>query len=250
MLTQKRHDLIMQLLEEKQAVKIQEIAELTNASESTIRRDLTELEAQQLLERVHGGATLANQRREEPSIMDKSAKNLHEKRMLAALAVSLIEEGDSIYLDAGTTTLEMIPLLKGRDVAVVTNGVSHMQQLMEAGITVYVTGGLIKSRTGAIVGARALEALGRYQFDKCFLGVNGIHEKAGYTTPDPEEAAMKQLASRQSSETFIVSDSSKYGKTAFAKIADLQDAVLVTDQLPLHVAASLKQFTSVKEADH
>lgn len=246
MLTQQRHDLILQLLAEKQTAKIQEIAALTHASESTIRRDLTELEKQKKLERVHGGAMLANQQLEEPSILDKSAKNLQEKTQLAKTAAALVEEGDSVYLDAGTTVFQMIPFLKDKDVLVVTNGLTHVQPLMEQGITTYLTGGLIKARTGALVGVQALNSLQAYQFDKCFLGVNGFHETAGYTTPDPEEAAMKRLAAAQANEAFVVADHTKYGKATFSKIIDLHQAVLITAGLSDDVMTALGQQTTTK----
>ncbi|AQQ53429.1 DeoR/GlpR family DNA-binding transcription regulator [Planococcus lenghuensis] len=246
MLTQQRHEVILKLLHEKQTATIQEIADLTLASESTIRRDLTELEKQQKLERVHGGAVLADQQLEEPSVLDKSAKNLQEKIQLAKTAAELIEEGDYIYLDAGTTIIQMIPFLKDRDIQVVTNGLTHVQPLMEYGITTYLTGGLMKARTGALVGVQALNSLQAYQFDKCFLGVNGFHEMAGYTTPDPEEAAMKRLAAAQAQETYVLADYTKYGKVTFSKVIDLHEAGLITAGLPDEVMTALGQQTTIK----
>jgi DeoR family fructose operon transcriptional repressor len=109
MLTNERYELILYLLEKKKTVKIQELVDATSASESTIRRDLNDLEDLNKLERTHGGATISERITKELSISDKSSKNLQEKIRLANYAASLILEGDCILLDAGTTTLQMIP---------------------------------------------------------------------------------------------------------------------------------------------
>ncbi|WP_187168503.1 DeoR/GlpR family DNA-binding transcription regulator, partial [Enterococcus faecium] len=108
MLTPERHQLIIDQIEKHDVVKIQELINLTNASESTIRRDLSTLEERGFLKRVHGGAAKLSDIRLEPDMLEKSSKNLHDKLKIAEKAASLLEEGDCIYLDAGTTTLHMI----------------------------------------------------------------------------------------------------------------------------------------------
>jgi DeoR family fructose operon transcriptional repressor len=245
-LTNERHDMILDLLVEKQTIKMQDIVDATGASESTIRRDLTELENQHKLERVFGGATLSDRNSLEPSIVDKSTKNLQEKKRLAKFAASFIKEGDCIFLDAGSTTFQMIPHLKDKDIVVVTNGLTHIDTLNENGITTYLTGGLIKSRTAALVGSQTIQALQSYRFDKCFLGVNGFHENYGYTTPDPEEASIKKLASSLAKKTYVVADHTKHEKVSFTKILDLEEAVLLVDNLPQEAIESLQKKTTVK----
>ncbi len=103
----------------------------------------------------------------------------------------------------------MIPFLSGRNVTVVTNGLTHLEALYEKDITVYVTGGLVKDKTRTLIGRGAMTALAQYRFDKCFLGTNGVHPENGYTTPDPEEAAIKRQALLRSDETFVLADRSK-----------------------------------------
>lgn len=246
MLTTERHKLILKLLKEQQSIKIQELVERTAASESTIRRDLTELEERQKLERVFGGARAIGQNLPEPSIMDKAAKNLKEKQMIARYAASLVKTGDALFLDAGTTTSQMIPLLKGKNVTVVTNGLSHLEALMENKITSYLTGGFIKSRTGALVGPQTIQSLENYRFDKSFLGVNGIHLENGFTTPDPEEAAVKRMACELSRSCFVLADQSKFGKVSFAHIMDLSQSALIIDQLPKGAAEDIESKTTIK----
>ena len=236
----------MELLEQKKTIKIQDIIDLTNASESTIRRDLTELENQRKLRRIHGGATINERKRHEHSVIDKSTRNLQEKMAIAKYAASLVENEDCIYLDAGTTTLQLIPFLSGKDVVVVTNGLTHVEALVEHGITTYLTGGHVKGTTGALIGTQAIQSLDNYRFDKCFLGANGFHEEFGYTTPDPEEAAVKQLASDLSEKTYILADHSKHEKVRFAKIIDLEDAILLTGELENNALGKLELQTIVK----
>lgn len=227
-LTPERHRIILDTLKEKQVVKIQELVELTNTSESTIRRDLVQLEEANYLKRVHGGASLLQGKRTEPSISEKSTKNLQEKQLIGQYASQLVEEGDSIFLDAGTTTMQMIPYLNKKDITVVTNGITLVEPLLEMGIQTYLLGGMIKGKTRALIGRAALETLKSYRFDKCFIGVNSIHHIHGLSTPDPEEALVKQTALHLSRECYALADQTKFGEVSFAKITDIELAIIVT----------------------
>ncbi len=134
MLTPERYQLIMDQIEKRDVVKIQELISMTNASESTIRRDLSTLEERGFLKRVHGGASKLSNSRQEPDMLEKSSKNLQDKLKIAEEAASLLEEGDCIYLDAGTTTLHMIDFIDHtKDIVVVTNGVMHIDALIRKG---------------------------------------------------------------------------------------------------------------------
>lgn len=246
MLTTERHEIILNLLKENQTITLQDITVATSASESTIRRDLTELEKQDKLDRIHGGATLSERKLQEYSVSEKSAKNLQEKLTIAKHAASIIKNGDCIFLDAGTTTLQMIPFLQHKNVVVVTNGLTHLDSLIEHAITAYLTGGLIKIKTRALIGPQAIQSLENYRFDKCFLGVNGFHEAYGYTTPDPEEASIKQTAYTLAKNTYVLADHSKYNKVSFAKICDLQNAEIITSNIHPEDVALLSTITTVK----
>ena len=246
MLTEKRHEIILKLLSEQQTITIKDIIDATAVSETTIRRDLTDLEKQNRLERIHGGATIATRKLQEFSIREKSTKNLQDKINIAQAAASLVQKGDCIYLDAGTTTLQLIPFLKDKDVVVVTNGLTHTELLMKHEVTAYMTGGLIKDKTRALIGSRAIQSLKNYRFDACFLGVNGFHKEAGYTTPDPEEAMMKQTAQQYAASTYVLADHSKYNKVSFAKISELQDAAIITSYIDESDLTSLQRSTTVR----
>ena len=160
MLAQERFERILEILREKQSVTVTDLTKWLNTSESTIRRDLTELNRQGLLIKVHGGATAVKSvlSREE-EVITKAKKHQSEKRKIGEYAASLINKEDMVYLDAGTTTEMIIDFLKEYDVIYVTNGITHARKLMNAGFKVHLIGGEIKAVTEAVVGEEALEQL-------------------------------------------------------------------------------------------
>ncbi|WP_416654497.1 DeoR/GlpR family DNA-binding transcription regulator [Bacillus amyloliquefaciens] len=247
MLTPERYQLIIDQIEKRDVVKIQELISLTNASESTIRRDLSTLEERGFLKRVHGGASKLSNSRQEPDMIEKSSKNLQDKLKIAEKAASLLEEGDCIYLDAGTTTLHMIDFIdQTKDIVVVTNGVMHIDALIRKGIPFYLLGGYVKHRTGAMIGGASLTAISQYRFDKSFLGVNGVHIEAGFTTPDPDEALLKTKALSQAKNAYVLADPSKFGEISFAAFAALGDAAVITTEAEELAFDNYQEKTVVK----
>lgn len=247
MLTTERHAIILQLLLEKHSITLQDIMEVLPISESTVRRDLVELEQAGELERVHGGAVHVNKKLTEAGYVEKSVKNIQDKRQIGQIAASLIQKGDCLYLDAGSTVIQLIPYLQDKEVVVVTNGLTHVEELMKYNITTYVTGGKIKSTTKALVGPQTIESLRAYRFDKCFLGANGFSTEYGYTTPDPEEACVKHMASSLSKVTYVMADCSKDELVSFSKMMSLDEAVLITVNLSAERLAQLPENTLAKE---
>lgn len=245
LLESERHQIIINILKEKHTVKLQELVELTASSESTIRRDLTQLEQQKFLKRVHGGAARLQGKLYESSMTEKSTKNLQVKRKIASYAGSLVEEGDSIYLDAGSTVYEIIPFLPN-NIVVVTNGLMHVHELLERNIKTFLIGGYAKPVTNAVIGRGALESLEQYRFDKCFIGVNGIHPQFGFTTPDQEEALIKQHAISLAREAYILADESKFSEIAFSKIADLHSGTIITNGLGHDLEEQFSNKTNIK----
>lgn len=228
MLTSERRKIILETIKNEGAVKLKQLMDLTESSESTIRRDLNDLEKKGLLIREHGGAALRNNYEE--NIEEKSSLYQNEKEEIAKYAASLVQKGDCIFLDAGTTIFHMIKYLEEKDVLVVTNGINHLDELKKYSIKTYLTGGLIKFKTKALIGREAIKTLGDYNFDKCFLGVNSINLDKGYTTPDPEEAFVKSTAKDLAEKVYILADSTKFGKVSFAKIASLDEAIIITNK--------------------
>lgn len=247
MLTEERQQVILNLLSTQTIVKTQALVSQLNASESTIRRDLQELEAAGQLQRIHGGAKLLIKLDNEPSVLEKTSLNQSAKTQVAKLAVSLIQADDIIYLDAGTATFEMIAFLP-TTVNVITNSVYHASELITRGIPTTIIGGSIKLTTQATADLASVRQIESLRFDKAFMGINSIHPETGFTTPDPNEALVKATVIMQSSQSYTLADSSKFNKLSFAKVTDLSDSVILTNQLTADLHAQYSHKTTIKEA--
>ena len=149
---------------------VTELRELLDASESTVRRDITALDKAGKLTKVFGGAVALNHKvtAYEPTVAQKSELNKEEKQKIAKYAASLITPDDFVYLDAGTTTGLMLEYLAGVRAAFVTNAVSHAQTLAKMGIRVYLIGGELKSSTEAVVGSQAMQMIQMYHLQRDF----------------------------------------------------------------------------------
>ncbi|UJL45883.1 DeoR/GlpR transcriptional regulator [Virgibacillus sp. NKC19-16] len=246
MLTEERHAFILRMLKQDGIVKSQDLMKRIGCSESTIRRDLGQLENEGKLKRIHGGANRTYQLDEELTASEKSFKNIQEKESIGKLAASLIEVNDVIFMDAGTTTLALTPYLKDKNITVVTNGIQHASALAEQQVQVYLIGGMIKHSTKAIIGSDSLNTLHNYRFNKAFLGMNGIDASFGCTTPDPEEAALKKMAHQQAAATFVLADHSKWDKVSFAKVFDMEEISIVTDYIESNMQ-HYKEETTILE---
>lgn len=246
MLAEQRYEAILAELNASRASSVARLCEVTGASEATIRRDLNALAKQRRLNKVHGGAVLAEETFEgrEPDVAVKERLNQAEKERIGRYAATLISDDEVVYLDAGTTVLRMADHLKGSRATFVTNGIECAHRLVALGLRAYVLGGLLKPGTQAVVGTGALEGLGHFNFSKAFLGVNGIAVRQGFTTPDPEEAAVKVRAAEQAYMTYILSDSGKFGKVAAAAMFPLEKACIITDHVPDPV---YREYTVIKE---
>ena len=245
MLKTERKQLILEELQEHHVVSLEKLVSLLETSESTVRRDLDELEAENKLRRIHGGAELPHSLQEEETIQEKSVKNLQEKKLLAHKAVSLIKEKDVIFIDAGTTTAFLIHELVNKNVTVVTNSIHHAAQLVEKQIPTVMVGGSVKMTTDASIGGVALNQINQLHFDRAFIGMNGVDENY-YTTPDMEEGAIKRAIIDNAKQTYVLVDASKVGQTCFAKVAPLKRAVVITSKGQKLVEA-LKEKTEVIE---
>lgn len=216
MLTQQRHEIILKLLREKGSITVTEVRDLLDTSESTVRRDITALDKEGKLEKVFGGAVELKERvtAYEYSVAEKMGLKLEEKHRIARYAAGLIQDEDFVYIDAGTTTGDMLKFLQvTRAVFVIPMPVAHAQSLAERGFKVFLVGGELKGSTEAVIGNQAMNTLREYHFTKGFFGTNGITKKSGCTTPDANEAAVKSAAMQQCRECYVLCDSSKFDNT-------------------------------------
>ncbi|WP_018086169.1 DeoR/GlpR family DNA-binding transcription regulator [Desulfurispora thermophila] len=241
---EERKKRILDYIQNRGRASVQELTELFQVSESTIRRDLTELEEARLLKRTHGGALSLKNVNFEPTFKEKETSSLEEKRAIAKKAIELIEEGDTILLDAGTTTFELAKELKRlAKLTVVTNAVNISQELASyPGIEVIVVGGMLRKETLAMVGPMAEQALSMIRVDKLFLATNGLDMEAGLTTPNLIEAATKRKMIKTARRVILLADSSKVGVISRAKIADINeiDEIIIDDAVDEAVINQLK----------
>ncbi|MGX7112382.1 DeoR/GlpR family DNA-binding transcription regulator [Gemella cuniculi] len=229
-----RQNKILTLLDEKVSVSIHELIECCEVSEATIRRDLTNLEEKNLLYRTHGGAMKRTSARgSEDSVEAKRSEFLYEKKAVAKyLCDNIVQSGQTIYLDAGTSTYEMIDYLRDRKITVVTNSTYHLSRLIYNKIHTIILGGTLKHSTQAVVGHTAVEQLKNYSFDMCFVGCNGIDDNFGITTADENEAFVKSAAIKNSKKKYILADKVKFDHRKFQKFADLEDVVVFSYEIP------------------
>lgn len=234
MLTEQRHELILKLLEENGSVKVTEMKDLLDTSESTVRRDITALDREGKLVKVFGGAIATEKNAvtaHEYTVAQKITLNQREKVIIAKYAASLIEPEDFVYLDAGTTTGYMLDYIEEKRAVFVTNAVAHAQCLVSKGMKVLLVGGELKASTEAIIGNQAMRMIQGYHFTKGFFGTNGVAKRSGCTTPDANEAMVKQTAMEQCKNSYVVCDSSKFDQISSVTFASFSDSVFITEKV-------------------
>lgn len=235
MLADERLDETLRLINENGSMTSRELVKILNVSESTVRRDITQLAEENKIIRVHGGAmSCASQSvsGEDSDINARRVENGEEKRVIGKYAASLIKNNDLVYIDAGTTTEYMIEHITASGAVFVTNALSHALLLAKKGFSVYIIGGKIKSITEAIVDSEAIVSLTKYNFTKGFFGTNGVSASGNLTTPDIQEADVKRYAINRCQERFVLCDSSKFNKVSRVTFATKSDAKIITERIP------------------
>lgn len=243
MFTEERQAKILQIIKERNRVLVGDLTRGLKVSDSTIRRDLRELEEGGLLRRTHGGAVSLDFTNYEPTLSEKELENLNEKISIGEKAAGYIHRDETIMLDSGSTTLEIAKAIKGKTLTVVTNSIQIAAELITSDtITVILTGGSIRRETGSLVGPIAERNISELRVDKVFLGTNGISSGDGFTTPNMYEGRIKELMITSANEKFIVADHTKFGKTYFSKFADLKDMdyIITDDGLDFETANKFK----------
>jgi DeoR/GlpR family transcriptional regulator of sugar metabolism len=230
--TEPRRQQILTLLEETGTINVNELAERFQVSLVTVRNDLDDLEKEGLLQRTFGGAVFSHRSRFNNSFRERIQQQRDEKRAVAIAALDHIKDGDTIILDAGTSTLALAQLLKERamSVFVITCSVPAALELSSGGYDILLLGGIVRNKSLALLGRETLTILERYRADKAFLGSSGFTAKRGHSTPNPDDAQIKEAIMRAADETYVLVDSSKYGHDCLTSFARLRDVDLtITD---------------------
>lgn len=243
----RRRQRILERVRATGAVKVAELAAEFGVSDMTVRRDLNSLVKDGELHKVHGGALLQEGASAlEPGFARKSALQLPEKAAIARAAARLVEPGMSVSLSSGTTTYALARELRTiAQLTVVTNSpriADLLQDAPVAGQTVLLTGGL-RTVSDALVGPLATAALKTLHVDRCFMGVHGLTEDDGLTTPNMLEAEVNRLMLERSDSRVVLADSTKWGVHGLYTIAPLDDVdILISDAgLPADAADALRK---------
>lgn len=229
-----RHRRILEHLKLHNVVQNTTLSEMLGVSEATIRRDLEDLDARGLLERTHGGAVLSQRLPQEPDYGHSAQAHPAEKRAIGARAAELVEDGEIIFVNSGTTTTEVVRHLYGRrNVTVFTNNVRAAREAREAelDIELVLLGGAFRYRSDSVAGAYATNVLNQIYAARAFIGVDGISLRHGCTTPTEAEAEIARvMIARTRGPTVVVADHSKWGVVSNFELARVEQLhAVVTD---------------------
>lgn len=248
MVMEERQDKIISILMNQQSATVSELSELFDVSPVTIRSDLNQMAKRGRIERTHGGARLAGERmRQEYSFTTQQRINAPEKQQIGRVAASFVQPGESILLDASTTAFAVGQALKKRtdlyNVTVVTSGIWTALELLGAShLDIVLTGGQVRTAAGSIAGVIAHDVLGRFNFQKAFLGAWGITLRDGLMDSPLAEVDLKRTIIERSQELIAVIDGSKFGRTSLATFASLPETALIItgESAPLEMVEDLR----------
>lgn len=240
MLALQRRQKIFDLLMEDGSAKVVRLARIFKVTEVTIRQDLEKLEKEGLIIRDHGGAFLKNIQDNVRSFTLLNSDNMEKKSAIGKKAAALIENGDSIILDSGSTTTEIARNILGKKgLTVITNALNIALILgADPGIDVIVTGGEFKPPTLSLTGQKAADFFENIHVDKLFLATAGISLRSGLTYPGINDIAVKKAMIESANVTYLVADSTKIGKNSLASLGALSLIdYLITDSNidPVHL---------------
>jgi DeoR family transcriptional regulator, aga operon transcriptional repressor len=228
-----RRGLIIKMLDDLGQVNVKELSLHFHVSEVTIRNDLAHLEQKNLLIRARGGAIKTDKASLDLRFLEKKSKNVREKEAIGRKAARFISDGDTIVVDSGTTTREIVNhLSRFSRLTVITNALNIASTLADMdNITAIMPGGIMRHNILSLVGAIAIDNFKKFFGDKLFLAADGIDVNLGLSSPDLEEAALKRTMIRMARKVIVVADSSKFGRRNLAVICSInQIDVLITDK--------------------
>ena len=240
-----RRQAILRILEEEGRVSVADLSRRFALSEVTIRKDLAWLEAQGLLIRTHGGALPADRNPAELAFEVRERLNREEKLRIGQAAAALVQDGDSIALDASTTAMYLARFLRDRrELTVVTNGIRvAMEFAGRSGITVLMPGGTLRWEAFSLVGAWGEDILRRIHIQKAFVGAKGLTLEEGLTDVNPEEVRLKSAIVEAAKEVIAIVDHTKWGRVAFATFCPLDRVrlVITDNQAPPDMVEAVRE---------
>lgn len=235
---------IFEYINEVEKASIEDIMSCFRISKSTVRRDLIELEKNNLIIRTRGGAFKKKFFKYEFNLEEKKVLNIDKKKKIAQTVKKYINNGDVIYISGGTTTLELAKLLCDvNDLIIFTNAINILLEVItNSNIKVKLLGGDFRKKTFSLVGQDTIEFMQKYNFEKAFIGANGFSIDEGFTTPNELEAKVDREVINRSKKTFFLIDDSKFGAVAFSVICKTEkvDYIITDKELNSDLSEKLK----------
>jgi DeoR family transcriptional regulator of aga operon len=224
LLNEERRRAILEIMNREGRVLVLDLAKRFETSQVTIRKDLEELHAHGVIHRTHGGALPAREGAlEDPTLREKEKLHRKEKLRIAETAAKLVQEGQVVILDSGTTTTAIARALRHfQNLTIVTNAVNIAAELSGTAIEVILTGGTLRKNSFSLVGPIAEETLRRLNADLLFLGVDGFDVHYGLSTPNLLEAKVNRVMVEVAKRTVAACDSSKFGRRSLSLIVPPQ----------------------------
>lgn len=234
MIAEERWARIVELVNAAGTQTIAQLMDTLDASESTIRRDLIHLDEVGQLRKVHGGATkiaMPGYLVADESMQARKAVHTAEKQAIGAYAATLIEPGDFVFIDGGTTTECLVDAITQTQASYLTNSLPHAQKLLAKGCHTLLPGGEVKPLTEVLIGAMTVDFMRQYHFTLGFWGTNGADITTGFTTPDFNEAAVKRVTIENTARPYVLCDASKFKSISLVTFADFNRATVITDRI-------------------
>lgn len=231
MIPYERRQRILEMMNQKEIVFLDEFCKnLPEVSESTIRRDLKGLASEGEIIILHGGGARLKRGAYDIPFESKNMQNIDAKEKIARYAASLVQDGESIYMDAGSTVFRMITYMHNKEINIITTNALILSHLGDSKIKCFVAGGELQVSTASILGTVTNNFLQNNYFDKAFLGVSGFSSIAGMSTPDYRESEKKKIVRRNSEKSYVLVDSSKDGVNSLSKVFELGEVPIICEK--------------------
>lgn len=249
MLIRDRQEKLIELVNDNGRISITELLSCLNVSESTLRRDLAELQQKGLIKLVRGGAESISAilgRGEE--LLDKRYSLFsNEKSAIGEYAAGLIKPGDFVFIDSGSTTEKMCEFIQERNAIYITIGLKQVMLLSRKGLNANIAPGRVKQMTEGLNGSYTLDFLTQFNFTLAFIGALGITAQGGVSTIDYDDALIKRTVLKHSARSFVLTDPSKFGMNTAVKICELPDISIITSKQHEQDLSEYSKLTSIIE---
>jgi len=230
-ISRKRQNRILEQLYTNGEVNVKELSAEFSVTPITIRRDLDTLSEKGLIDRIHGGAVMTKKLRDEALFIEKGHRNINEKSQIGKIAASFIKEDETVFINSGSTTLEVIKHIKGKHVKVITNNAAAINVERDPQVELFLVGGEYRETSQSLIGDMAQETLSHVYSSWTILGVNGISMQFGLTTNVQQETSVnRMMVERCHGSVIVVADSSKIGIVSNFSTSEIEKvSILITD---------------------